>query len=61
MSDEVKDRTPIVHLDHIVEVTSNNEKTSKRRFGCSALAFSSNGEKLYGGFTDGNIKVWEIV
>lgn len=54
MSDEQNSsRLPVKQLDH------HNE--TKRRFGATALAFSSNGEKLYGGFTDGVIQVWDIV
>jgi WD40 repeat protein len=53
MSDEQNaSKAPIKNLDH-------HEK--KRRLGATALAFSSNGEKLYGGFTDGAIQVWDIV
>jgi guanine nucleotide-binding protein subunit beta-2-like 1 protein len=59
MSDDVKNRDALEKLENVVDVTGNG-KSTKRRFGCTSIAFSTNAEKLYGGFTDGTIIVWEI-
>lgn len=60
MSEDSKSKDAIKHLEHVIEV-SGNGKTTKRRFGCTSVAFSVNAEKIYGGFANGEISVWEIV
>jgi len=60
MSDDLKAKEAFCHLEHVVDATVNG-KNFKRRFGCTSLAFSTNAEKLYGGFADGTISVWEII
>jgi len=57
MNENQKENQLLCNLDHTIEVSGHG----KRRFGATSLAFSSNGEKLYGGFTDGVINVWEII
>lgn len=59
MNDAVNEKKAIGSVEHITDVTTAGGHC-KRRHGCTSLAFSSNGEKLYGGFTDGTIIVWEI-
>jgi len=36
------------------------EATKKRKITCISLAWSNDGTTLYAGYTDGNIRVWEV-
>lgn len=49
------DKKHFYSLEHVIET-----RTGKRRYGCTSLTFDCEGFKLYGGFADGTIGVWEI-
>ncbi|CAK81381.1 unnamed protein product (macronuclear) [Paramecium tetraurelia] len=58
--EKAETKTPIVTLDHHTETSVAGGVKKIQKHGAVSVALDANGAKLYGGFTDGSILVWEV-